>query len=143
MYSIVADVVLLAHVGFVAFVVLSVPVMWVGAARRKRFVHNRVFRLLHLAAMGLVLGQALLGVICPLTTWEMELRLKAGGGNVYVGSFLQHWLHKILFYETSPTVFTWIYGVFFCVVVATMVAIPPRWRSTATGCKQEPEQAVP
>ena len=34
---------------------------------------------------------AWIGMICPLTTWEMALRAKAGDAT-YSGSFIAHWL---------------------------------------------------
>ncbi len=123
-----ADALMLLHFAIVLFVVVSVPVIWVGYWLKRHFVVNRTFRFLHLGAMAFVLVQALAGEICPLTKLEMALRLKAGG-DVYAGSFVQHWVHKILYLDLSPTAFTWMYGIFFGLIVLTLIFIPPRRRS--------------
>jgi polyferredoxin len=70
-----------------------------------------VFRYSHLAAVGIVVGQAWLGRICPLTTWENALRRRAGQSS-YEETFIQHWLHPLLFYAAPAWVFTAIYSIF-------------------------------
>jgi hypothetical protein len=124
---VLADVILLVHFAFAAFIVLSVPVIWIGFFLKKRFAHNPTFRLAHLLAMGCVLAEALVGMICPLTIWEAALRSRAGNGETYSGSFVQHWVHKILFYEIDQTTFAWIYAGFFAWIVVTMIAVKPHW----------------
>ncbi|CAN2041212.1 DUF2784 domain-containing protein [Candidatus Magnetomoraceae bacterium gMMP-15] len=130
-YGIAADLIMIIHFIFAAFVVLSVPIIWIGFFLKKKFVYNPIFRLSHLLAMGIIIMQALFGVICPLTEWEMDLRLKAGGGNVYFESFMQHWIHKILFFEASDRIFQWIYGIFFILIVLSMVIIKPVLRKSS------------
>ncbi len=119
-YKAAADFVMMVHFGFVAcrLWVLSLPAIWIGYFLRRPFVYNPYFRLAHLGAMAIVVGEALGGIICPLTDWEMALRLKAGQGVVYVGSFLQHWVHKFLFFEAEQAIFQWCYGIFFGLILA-------------------------
>lgn len=140
-YKAAADLVMMVHFGFVAFVVLSLPAIWIGHLLGKRFAYNPYFRLAHLGAMAIVVAEAVGGVICPLTDWEMALRLKAGQGEVYAGSFLQHWVHKILFFEAGLTVFQWAYGLFFGLILVTVYWVRPdferlrrwRWRERGKG----------
>lgn len=73
----------------------------------------------------MVAAQALLGVICPLTIWEDELRMVAGGEGRYAGSFIQHWLHQIIFFEAEGYVFTVAYVVFFLAVAGSLWLVPP------------------
>ena len=80
------------------------------------WVHNRKFRLTHLAAIGVVVLQAWLGQLCPLTVWENELRRRAGQSG-YEETFVEHWLHKVLFFQAEPWVFTMIYTGFGLLVV--------------------------
>jgi hypothetical protein len=131
-YSILADLVLVLHFAYVGFVVVAVPVIWIGYIFRARFVRNPYFRIIHLVCMLIVFAQALAGVICPLTTLESKLRRLAGQG-VYEGSFLQHWLHQVLFFQASDTTFTIIYGCFFALIALSFIFIWPdfkRLRST-------------
>lgn len=115
-----ADLVLVVHVAFIAFVIFGLILTWIG------WVRNLWFRLAHLAAIGVVAAQALFGIICPLTIWEDELRLLAGGEGRYAGSFIQHWLHQLIFFEAEGYVFTIAYVTFFLAVVLSFLVIPPR-----------------
>ena len=126
-YLVLADLVLVVHAAFVAFVVLGLALIWIGWLRRWVFVRNFWFRLLHLAAMGVVAAESLAGFVCPLTTWEDRLRLLAGGEQRYQGSFIQHWLHPVLFHDFGEGVFAIGYLAFFLVVILSFWLVPPRW----------------
>ena len=130
-YALLADVILAIHFAFVAFVIGGFVVIWIGYFARRTFVHDFRFRLLHLLAMGFVLLEALVGMVCPLTTWENQLRVR-GGASPYQESFMQHWVGRILFYDLSATTFTILYAAFFLLVILTFVIIPPRRRHRAT-----------
>jgi hypothetical protein len=121
-----ADLVLVVHVAFIAFVIFGLILTWIGWVRRWGWVRNLWFRLAHLAAIGVVAAQALFGIICPLTIWEYELRLLAGGEGRYAGSFIQHWPHQLIFFEAEGYVFTIAYVTFFLAVVLSFLVIPPR-----------------
>ena len=125
-YSAAADLVLLVHTAFVVFVVLGLALIWIGGRRKWSFVGNVWFRVAHLACMGVVAAEAVAGFVCPLTTWENHLRVLAGGGERYTGSFIQHWLHKIMFYDLSNQVFIVAYVVFFLLVALSFWLVPVR-----------------
>lgn len=117
-YLLLADALLLLHFLVVTFVVGGFALVLAGLALDWRWVHNRLFRLLHLAAIAVVVLQSWLGVICPLTHWENRLRALAGE-QAYSGSFIQYWLHKLLFFQAPPWVFTLVYTLFGAAVAAT------------------------
>ena len=123
--TLLADLILVVHFAFVAFVVLGLVFVWIGHFLRLRSVRNFWFRALHILAMGVVVAEALFGVFCPLTTWESELRRQAGESGVYEESFMQHWIHKVLFFDLDPGTFTVIYSVFFLAMVLSLVFVPP------------------
>ena len=100
-YLLAADAVLLLHVLFVAFVVVGLLLILAGRLLSWSWVRNWWFRVIHLGAIGVVVLQAWLGVICPLTRLEMYLRDKAGD-TTYAGSFVSYWLEAILYYRAPP-----------------------------------------
>jgi hypothetical protein len=124
-FQIFADLLLLFHTLLVAFVILGLVATLVGYFRQWNWVRNIWFRLSHLVVIVIVVLQAWLGVLCPLTIWEMELRAKAGQGG-YEGSFIQHWLETILYYNAPDWVFILVYTLFGALVVASWFLVKPR-----------------
>ena len=131
-YRLLADVILVVHFAFVLFVVLGLLAVWAGRFLGWSWVRNFWFRLAHLLAIGIVAGEAVGGVICPLTTWEARLRELAGEAGGYEGSFVQHWVHRLMFFEASQSTFTAIYVAFFVLVLASFWWVKPRWPTRRT-----------
>lgn len=127
-YLALADLTLLVHAAFVAFVIIGLLLIWIGWFRGWTFVRNVWFRLAHIAAIGVVAAESLAGFVCPLTTWEDNLRLLAGGKERYQGSFIQHWLHRVMFFDLDEWVFTAAYLAFFVTVCFSLWLVPPRRR---------------
>jgi Protein of Unknown function (DUF2784) len=123
---ILADLILLAHFGFVLFVVLSLPLIWIGAAAGWRWIRNFRYRIAHLAAILIVSGEAVAGIWCPLTLWEDALR-----GTDPDKSFIARWIHALLFYDLPGWIFTAAYIAFAVLVAVTWWRIPPH-RTKAT-----------
>ena len=124
-YVVLADSLLVLHVAFVAYVVLGLVLIYLGHFLSWSWVRNLWFRATHLIAIGIVVVQSWLGVICPLTTWEMALRRQAGDAS-YEGSFVQHWLHAILYFSAPEWVFILSYSVFGALVLLSWFVIRPR-----------------
>ena len=122
-----ADAVLVVHAAFVAFVVLGQLYVMAGWALGWASVRNRRFRLLHLAAIGVGVLQAWLGLVCPLTLLEFHLR---GGetGWAQGQSFIGYWLSRLLYYQAPPWVFTTVYTLFGALVLLCYFGCPPRRR---------------
>jgi len=129
-YSFLADLVVTVHAAYVAFVVLGLAAILVGIALGWRWIRNFWFRAAHLAAIAVVVVQALGGVLCPLTILENHLR-KMAGEATYPGSFIGHWAHELIFYELPPEAFTPFYCLFGAAVLATFWLAPPRWPAKA------------
>jgi hypothetical protein len=126
-YQLLADAVLATHFAVVAFVIGGLVLVVVGNVCGWTWVNRWWFRLAHLGAIAIVVAQAWLGVVCPLTTLESALRVKAGGTG-YETSFIEHWLTRALYYEAPAWVFTAAYSVFGLAVVAAWWRFPPRRR---------------
>jgi hypothetical protein len=124
-YLLVADAILLLHVLFIAFVILGLILILLGGALSWSWVRNPRFRIGHLAVVAYVVLQSYFGAICPLTTWEVALRARAGD-SVYSGSFISHWLETLLYYEAPPWIFMTCYTAFAALVVASWYWVRPR-----------------
>ncbi len=119
-----ADLVLLLHVLVVLFIVVSLFLIVLGGMRGWRWVRNPWFRLGHLLAIGVVAAQAWLGMVCPLTTLEMTLRL-AAGERTYAGSFIAHWVGRLLYYQAPLWVFALVYTAFGAAVAGAWWLVRP------------------
>ncbi|MBT8108247.1 MAG: DUF2784 domain-containing protein [Gammaproteobacteria bacterium] len=120
-----ADLLLVLHASFIAFVVLGLVLIIVGGLLSWSWVRNRWFRIVHLVCIGIVVAQAWLGMICPLTTWEMDLR-RAAGDPSYEGSFVAHWLSELIYYDAPWWVFIVAYTAFAMLVVISWFWVRPR-----------------
>jgi len=124
-YLIAADALLFIHVLFVAFVVLGLLLVVLGGFRTWSWVRNPWFRWAHLTAVCVVVAQSWFGAVCPLTTWEMAFRMRAGDAT-YAGAFLAHWLDVVLYYRAPDWVFAAVYTAFGLLVVASWIMVRPR-----------------
>ncbi|WP_339750916.1 DUF2784 domain-containing protein [uncultured Marinobacter sp.] len=122
---VLADLLLILHTLLVAFVILGLVATFAGHFVGWQWVRHFWFRLSHLIVIGIVVLQSWLGVLCPLTDWEMALRAKAGEAG-YEGSFIQHWLQSILYYSAPAWVFILVYTVFGALVLASWFLVRPR-----------------
>ena len=116
-----ADLILALHCAYVLFVVGGLALIWIGAWRGWRWVRGVRFRMLHLAAIGLVAAEAVIGMTCPLTILEDWLR----GDTSAPAGFVQRWLQVLLYWDLPSWVFTLAYLAFAAVVALTYVAFPP------------------
>ncbi|TWU41910.1 DUF2784 domain-containing protein [Novipirellula artificiosorum] len=134
-YQILTELIVAIHFAYVTFVVLAVPVTILGGWRNWEWVRNRWFRCLHVSMILVVVLEAWAGITCPLTTWEQQMRLAAGGPALQ-GDFIANWLHDAMFFDAQPWVFTLFYSLFASLVIAMWVWIPPRFDTqgaSATG----------
>ena len=125
-WAYLADFLVLIHFAFVSFVVIGLPVIWLGYFLRWSWVRNFWFRAVHILFMAIVVFEALAGITCPLTTWENKARLRAGQVGYREEGFIEHWTHKLMFFRCDPSTFTVIYVVFFLLLVGSLIFIRPR-----------------
>lgn len=129
LYQLLADAVLVLHLGVVLFVVVGLVLIVVGNVRAWWWVNALWFRLIHLITIAIVVAESWMGMVCPLTTLELWLRSKADA-TTYSGSFIEHWLQAVLFWQAPPWVFTLAYSLFGCAVAVVWWRFPPRSQST-------------
>ena len=125
LYAALADAVLITHFAVVLFVVGGLPAIVIGNRVGWAWVNTRWFRFSHLLAIAVIVVQAWLGQYCALTVVESWLRERAGQA-VYESSFVQHWVHRVLFYEAPLWLFAVIYTAFGLLVLWAWRRYPPR-----------------
>jgi hypothetical protein len=116
-----ADVVLAVHVAIVMFITAGLPLIWIGAALRWRWIRIGWLRALHLGAIGFVALESLAGIACPLTVWEALLRHRQPPQGL-----IQQWIERALYYDLPAWVFTLAYAAFALAVALTWWIVPPR-----------------
>ncbi|MEK6253770.1 MAG: DUF2784 domain-containing protein [Gemmatimonadales bacterium] len=92
-----ADLILVAHLGFVVFVTVGA----IAAYFRPRVAFLHVPCLLYGAALELI------GWVCPLTPLEQGLRLQAGQEG-YTGGFIEHYVGGLLYPGDWDTLRVWL-----------------------------------
>lgn len=110
--AILADIVLLAHLAFVAFVVAG----GLLALRCRRLLVPHVVS----AAWGVLVAAS--GGVCPLTPLENWLSRRAGRAG-YEGGFLEHYLAPVLYPEGLTRGVQWAEAAFVVVVNAIVYGI--------------------
>ncbi|KPK18922.1 MAG: hypothetical protein AMJ67_07720 [Betaproteobacteria bacterium SG8_41] len=120
MRTFVADIILIMHFAFVLFVVGGLALIWIGVVLRWAWARNFWFRAAHLGAIVFVAAEAVAGIWCPLTLWEATLR-----GTQADKGFIATWIHRLLFYDFPPWVFTAAYVTFALIVAFTFWLVPP------------------
>lgn len=123
-----ADAVLIAHALLAAFIVCGLLAIWLGALFDWDWVHRRLFRVTHLILIAVVALLSLLGIACPLTTFEDWLR----GGSTQSQGFIQRWVSRLLFYDLPGWFFTVLYVAFGLLVWLTWRWVPPHPRNRAS-----------
>jgi hypothetical protein len=123
--GLLADVLLIVHVVFAAFIVFGLFLIIIGGICKWRWIRNFWLRLFHLFATVWVAIESWCGVICPLTDWEMRLR-EISGQDTYGGGFIAYWLQRLLYYDAPAWVFVLCYILFGLAVIGCWIMFRPR-----------------
>ena len=126
-YAVLADLIAATHLAYVSFVILGLLIVLIGSVLRWQFVRNFWFRTTHLAMILIVVFEAVMGIMCPLTVWEYQLRVAAGRQDISDGSFVARLVHNLMFFDLPPMAFTIGYCLFGLAVLASWWFIPPQW----------------
>ena len=126
----IADIVLVIHFAFIAFLVGGQALMMIGYHRNLRWVTSRLIRGIHIACTLYVVVQTWAGQWCPLTLLENRFRQSAGQ-QTYSNSFIQDWMERLIYYDLPHWVFTVSYTVFGALVIAYWLLLErtrARWK---------------
>jgi len=103
-YEILAEGITVLHFLFILFM-LSGFFLTIGALFfREKFFDYWLFRSLHLLGILYVASLSLLGKYCPLTILENHFRSRYGASSAYSGSFIVHYLEKLIYPEVNPLI---------------------------------------
>jgi hypothetical protein len=90
-YPIAADIVIVIHFLWIAFVILGFPVfLWLNSAR---------WRLIHLTAVICMILMQVSHSICPLTYLEFWLKSEGRGVEVYSGKFIIETIERLIYVD--------------------------------------------
>ncbi|MDQ3816379.1 MAG: DUF2784 domain-containing protein [Acidobacteriota bacterium] len=126
LYSLLADLVVTIHIGYVAYIIIGLALILVGLGRGWGWVRNPWFRLTHLAAILVVVLELFLKATCPLTLLEWKLRSLAGQPVTEAG-FFDRLMHHVLSGWLPGSVTNSVYVVAALVISAAFVFAPPHW----------------
>jgi hypothetical protein len=128
MYTLLADIVIVLHAMYVVFVVAGQVMILTGWYYKWHWTTSPLFRVIHITAILFVVAEVWFGIVCPLTTLEYELRIRAGQTTNEM-SFIGYWLNRLLFFSASEWIFTLAYTLFALSVITVFVYYPPKWKS--------------
>jgi len=116
LYKFLADIVVLVHFVWILFLFLGA--VW--------GVRNRIVKVFHLSGLFFAILLQVFGWYCPLTHVEFWLRSKHDPALTYAGSFIVHYVEKVVYFELSQsTIF--IFTVFLCVFNAWIYLWKRKW----------------
>jgi hypothetical protein len=120
-----AAAILALHLLVIAFNVVGMVIIPIGAWRHWTFVRAALWRFAHVVSMAAVAVQAVAGRACFLTLWQDQLSGARGSEPLIVRT-----VNALVFWPLPAWMFTALYVVLFAYVLALLVIVPPRlsWR---------------
>lgn len=134
LYKILADLVVLIHFAWILFMLwgfiltvcstTSIYVLPAAKDRSRAFFDRWIFRTIHLGGIVYVAILTVLGKYCPLTILENNLRQQYDTELTYPGSFVVHYIERIVYPEANFLLFV-IPTIIIVVFTALMFIIRP------------------
>jgi hypothetical protein len=119
-----AQAILLLHLGVILFNVLGLVVIPVGAWCSWRFVRVKWWRALHLVCWAVVALQAILGRACFLTLWQSEILGRAGEQGS-AAPLVERWVNAVIYWPLPIWVFAVLYVALGLGVLGLWWLVPP------------------
>ena len=92
---------------------------------RREFFDWWLFRTLHLCGIVYVGLLTLMRQYCPLTILENALRAKHNPGLRYPGSFIAHYIDKLVYPDVNPSVILILTAIIAVFTIVVFIIIPP------------------
>ena len=116
-----ADLVIAAHFLLAAFVALGLVAIPFGYKFGWTWVRNRRLRISHASVMGFITAETIVGLTCPLTILEHNLR-----GDIPARSFVGHWIKRALYWDLPHEMFIALYFICFSWAIFLWQRFPPK-----------------
>jgi hypothetical protein len=92
-YKVLADIVVFIHLLWILFLIFGV---WGG-------IRNKKVKVIHISALAFAITIQVFSWYCPLTHLEAWLRAKHDPALSYSGSFIPHYVEKIVYIDLPPS----------------------------------------
>jgi Protein of Unknown function (DUF2784) len=119
-----ADTVLATHIAVILFNLFGLVAVPLGAVRGWQFVRVGWWRVLHLALLAAVAGQALFARACFLTLWQAAL----AGAAADRSPLIARWVNRLIYWPLPVWVFAILYVAVFGYALALFWLVPVRHR---------------
>lgn len=124
LYKVLADIIVVIHFAWILFMLIGFILTLCGSFY-KRFLDWWLFRTLHLFGIVYVGLLALLREYCPLTILENILRQRYNPELRYPGSFLVHYIEKLVYPDVNPSIILIPTAIIALFTVAIFIIKPP------------------
>ena len=119
-----ADIVLILHFFIVIFITVGFFLIPIGYYYDWNWIKSLKLRLFHCGLMFLVTFETLVGITCPLTSIENNLR-----GMSNSKSFISFWIEKIIYWDFPTKFFIFLYFIFLGWTLLMWKIYPPRLKN--------------
>ena len=102
-YRLLADLIVVVHFAWILFMLVGF-ILTLRGFFHKEFFERWLSRTLHLFGIAYVSILAMMGKYCPLTIWENTLRAKYDPSLTYAGSFMIHYIEKLVYPDINPLI---------------------------------------
>ena len=100
----IADIVLMFHFAIVIFITFGFFLIPIGYKSNWLWVTNLKLRICHCGLMLFITLETLLGITCPLTSIENNIR-----GIKKTTSFISYWINQIIYWDLPSQFFIILY----------------------------------
>ena len=118
---------MVAHFLLAAFVASGLVVIPFGYKFGWAWVRNRRLRISHASIIGFITAETIVGLTCPLTILEYNLR-----GDIPARSFVGHWIQRVLYWDLPHEIFIALYFLCFAWVIFLWQRFPPKAKFNQT-----------
>lgn len=116
-----ADTILILHFLVIIFIISLYFLIPYGYSKNWKFAKNYKIRLAHLMLIFFITLETFLGIICPLTTLENDLR-----GQLYSETFISFWISKVIYWDLPTTFFIVVYTIFLIFAIILWLKFLPK-----------------
>lgn len=92
LYKVLADIVIFIHLLWIFFIIF-------GAFFGRK---NKIVKIAHLSSLAFAIIIQIFNIICPLSYLEWFLNSKHDPTLTYTGSFIAHYMEKLVYLQVSP-----------------------------------------